>query len=104
MFTWPYRQADRDERESERKRQKLEPLHSFMIRVRLAGGVATPQQWLVMDDLAERYANQTPSDHPPSIPITRRTEAQLKTTIKTFNDALMDSLAACGDVVRQRDV
>ncbi|MFY7997323.1 MAG: sulfite reductase, partial [Candidatus Kapaibacteriota bacterium] len=53
-----YRQADRD-LESERKRQKLEPLHSFMIRVRLAGGVSTPRQWLVMDDLADRYANQT---------------------------------------------
>ncbi len=95
-----YRQADRD-LESERKRQKLEPLHSFMIRVRLAGGVATPQQWLVMDDLAERYANQT-------LKLTTRQAFQLhgvlkhnlKTTIKTFNDALMDSLAACGDVVR----
>ncbi len=95
-----YRQADRD-LESERKRQKLEPLHSFMIRVRLAGGVATPAQWLVMDDLANRYANQT-------LKLTTRQAFQLhgvlkrnlKTTIKTFNDALMDSLAACGDVVR----
>lgn len=95
-----YRQADRD-LESERKRQKLEPLHSFMIRVRLAGGVATPAQWLVMDDLADRYANQT-------LKLTTRQAFQLhgvlkrnlKTTIKTFNNALMDSLAACGDVVR----
>ena len=95
-----YRQADRD-LESERKRQKLEPLHSFMIRVRLAGGVSTPRQWLVMDDLADRYANQT-------LKLTTRQAFQLhgvlkrnlKTTIKTFNDALMDSLAACGDVVR----
>jgi sulfite reductase (NADPH) hemoprotein beta-component len=95
-----YRQADRD-LESERKRQKLEPLHSFMIRVRLAGGVSTPRQWLVMDDLADRYANQT-------LKLTTRQAFQLhgvlkrnlKTTIKTFNDALMDSFAACGDVVR----
>ena len=95
-----YRQADRD-LESERKRQKLEPLHSFMIRVRLAGGVSTPRQWLVMDDLADRYANQT-------LKLTTRQAFQLhgvlkrnlKTTIKTFNNALMDSLAACGDVVR----
>jgi len=95
-----YRQADRD-LDSERKRQKLEPLHSFMIRVRLAGGVATPKQWLVMDDLATRYANNT-------LKLTTRQAFQLhgvlkrnlKRTIKTFNDALMDSLAACGDVVR----
>jgi sulfite reductase (NADPH) hemoprotein beta-component len=95
-----YRQADRD-LESERKRQKLEPLHSFMIRVRLAGGVSTPRQWLVMDDLADRYANQT-------LKLTTRQAFQLhgvlkrnlKTTIKTFNDALLDSFAACGDVVR----
>jgi sulfite reductase (NADPH) hemoprotein beta-component len=95
-----YRQADRD-LEGERKRQKLEPLHSFMIRVRLAGGVSTPRQWLVMDDLADRYANQT-------LKLTTRQAFQLhgvlkrnlKTTIKTFNDALLDSFAACGDVVR----
>jgi len=34
-----YQQYDR-ETESERKRQKLEPSYSFMIRVRLVGGVA----------------------------------------------------------------
>lgn len=95
-----YRQADRD-LESERKRQKLEPLHSFMIRVRLAGGVSTPKQWLVMDDLADRFANQT-------LKLTTRQAFQLhgvlkrdlKRTISLFNDALMDSFAACGDVVR----
>ena len=95
-----YRQADRD-LESERKRQKLEPLHSFMIRVRLAGGISTPTQWLVMDDLAERYANKT-------LKLTTRQAFQLhgvlkrdlKRTIGLFNQALMDSFAACGDVVR----
>ncbi len=95
-----YRQADRD-LDSERKRQKLEPLHSFMIRVRLAGGVATPTQWLVMDDLATRYANNT-------LKLTTRQAFQLhgvlkrdlKRTIKAFNDVLLDSFAACGDVVR----
>jgi sulfite reductase (NADPH) hemoprotein beta-component len=95
-----YQQTDRD-LDSERKQQKLEPLYSFMIRVRLAGGVATPAQWLVMDDLADKYANNT-------LKLTTRQAFQLhgvlkrdlKRTIRLFNDALMDSFAACGDVVR----
>ena len=51
-----YQQDDRDVR-AERTRQKLEPAHSFMIRVRVPGGIATPAQWLEMDTLARRYAN-----------------------------------------------
>ena len=30
-----------------------------MIRVRLPGGTATPEQWLAMDDISNNYANQT---------------------------------------------
>src|SRR5690606_26977000 len=40
-----YQQDDRDLRE-ERRRQKLEPAYQFMVRVRLAGGVCSPRQWL----------------------------------------------------------
>ena len=40
-----YQQDDRDVREN-RRRQKLEPDHSFMIRARVPGGICTPQQWL----------------------------------------------------------
>ena len=46
-----YMQSDR-ELESERKKQKLEPLYSFMIRVRLPAGVSTAEQWLAVDKLA----------------------------------------------------
>ena len=53
-----YQQDDRDHR-AERTRQKLEPEHSFMIRVRVPGGIATADQWLEMDRLARQYANQT---------------------------------------------
>ena len=53
-----YQQDDRDIR-AERTRQKLEPAHSFMIRVRVPGGIATPAQWLELDTLARRYANNT---------------------------------------------
>ncbi len=48
-----YLQDDRDLR-NERQKQKLEPAYQFMLRVRLPGGVATPEQWLVMDELARK--------------------------------------------------
>ena len=95
-----YQQDDRDLR-NERRKQKLEPLYSFMVRVRVPGGVCTPRQWLEMDRLANSYANQT-------LKLTTRQAYQfhgvlkrnLKTTIKEVNDALLDTLAACGDVNR----
>lgn len=99
-FHGSYQQFDR-ELESERKRQKLEPLYSFMIRIRLAGGVTTPAQWLAVDAISDKYANST-------IKLTTRQAYQLhgvlkrnlKTTIQKINDALMDTIAACGDVNR----
>ncbi|MBN2266718.1 MAG: assimilatory sulfite reductase (NADPH) hemoprotein subunit [Candidatus Babeliaceae bacterium] len=95
-----YQQFDRD-LESERKKQKLEPLYSFMTRIRLAGGIATPQQWLTVDDLSVKYANGT-------IKLTTRQAFQLhgllkrnlKSTIQVINNALMNTIAACGDVNR----
>ena len=53
-----YQQDDRESR-VERNRRKLEPEHSFMIRVRVPGGIATAEQWLEMDKLAREYANGT---------------------------------------------
>ncbi|MFD1413511.1 assimilatory sulfite reductase (NADPH) hemoprotein subunit [Oceanobacillus jeddahense] len=99
-FHGSYLQDDRDLR-TERQRQKLEPAYQFMVRVRVPGGVATPEQWLVIDDLANTYGNQT-------IKLTTRQAFQMhgilkwnmKTSMKGINDALMDTLAACGDVNR----
>lgn len=99
-FHGMYQQFDRD-LEKERKRQKLEPAYSFLIRVRIPGGVVTPKQWLQMDDLSEQYANHT-------LKLTTRQAFQLhgviktnlKKTIQGMNAALMDTIAACGDVNR----
>lgn len=99
-FHGSYQQTDRD-LDSERKIQKLEPLYSFMIRVRVPGGVATPAQWLRMDALADKYANGT-------FKLTTRQAFQLhgvrkrhlKSAIRGFNEVLLDSLAGCGDVSR----
>jgi len=95
-----YMQSDR-ELESERKKQKLEPLYSFMIRVRLPAGVSTAEQWLAIDELAEKYGSNT-------IKLTTRQayelhgvlKRNLKTTINEINSHLMDTIAACGDVNR----
>jgi sulfite reductase (NADPH) hemoprotein beta-component len=95
-----YQQDDRDER-SERRKKKLDKAYSFMIRVRVPGGVATPAQWLAMDDLADRHANGT-------LKLTTRQafqfhgvlKANLKKTIQGINASLLDTIAACGDVNR----
>ncbi|WP_368657744.1 assimilatory sulfite reductase (NADPH) hemoprotein subunit [Metabacillus halosaccharovorans] len=95
-----YLQDDRDLR-NERQKQKLEPAYQFMLRVRLPGGVATPDQWLVMDDLANKYGNGT-------LKITTRMTFQMhgilkwnmKPTIQGIHASLMDTIAACGDVNR----
>ena len=95
-----YQQQDRD-LEKERKKQKLEPAFSFLIRVRLPGGVASREQWLQMDKLADEHANGT-------LKLTTRQAFQLhgvikkklKPTIQGINKVLLDTIAACGDVNR----
>lgn len=55
-FHGSYMQDHRDLRD-ERRRQKLEPLYSFMVRLRIPGGVVTPQQWLGLDAIADDCSN-----------------------------------------------
>ncbi|KAJ5488795.1 Sulfite reductase subunit beta [Penicillium diatomitis] len=99
-FHGTYMQDDRDLRD-ERKAQGLEPAYSFMIRCRLPGGVATPKQWLQMDAISSSHGNET-------LKLTTRQTFQFHGVIKRklrgamqeINKALMDTLAACGDVNR----
>ncbi len=99
-FHGSYLQDDRDLR-NERARQKLEPAYQFMVRVRTPGGTATPEQWLVMDEMAQKFGNG-------SLKLTTRQAFQvhgiLKWNVKGFmqeiNQALLDCIAACGDVNR----
>ncbi|PTJ84151.1 sulfite reductase [Staphylococcus succinus] len=99
-FHGSYMQDDRDLRD-ERRKQKLEPAYSFMIRVRAPGGASTADQWIAMDDIANTYANET-------IKLTTRQAFQfhgilksnLKQTMFDINQSLLDTLAACGDVNR----
>jgi sulfite reductase (NADPH) hemoprotein beta-component len=95
-----YQQDDRDIRD-ERRLAKLEPDYSFMIRTRTPGGVITPRQWLQLDAIATTYAER-------GLRITTRQAFQfhgvikgrLKPTMQAINAALIDTLAACGDVNR----
>ena len=99
-FHGSYQQDDRDLRE-ERRQRKLEPAYSFMIRTRLPGGVVTPAQWLKLDAIATTWANG-------SLRLTTRQAFQfhgvvkrrLKSTMQAINAALIDTVAACGDVNR----
>ena len=92
-----YQQDDRDLRD-ERRKQKLEPAYQFMVRLRIPGGVIDSGQWLALDDLAHRYADGT-------LRLTTRQTFQfhgilkrnLKASIQGINDALLDTIAACGD-------
>jgi len=95
-----YLQDDRDQRLALKKAGK-EKAYSFMLRVRLPGGKATPQQWLVLDRLAGEVAS-------PSLRLTTRQTFQfhgvlkgnVKRLVKGMHQALLDSIAACGDVNR----
>ncbi|KAK5112634.1 hypothetical protein LTR62_003949 [Meristemomyces frigidus] len=99
-FHGTYMQDDRDLRD-ERKAQGLEPAYSFMIRCRLPGGVATPLQWQQMDAISTELGNETMKL------TTRQTfqfhgvvKGKLKPAMQAINQALMTTIAACGDVNR----
>jgi sulfite reductase (NADPH) hemoprotein beta-component len=99
-FHGTYMQDDRDLRD-ERKAQGLEPAYSFMIRCRLAGGVATPTQWQQMDAISSAHGNETMKL------TTRQTfqfhgviKSKLRSAMQAINQSLMTTIAACGDVNR----
>ena len=99
-FHGTYMQDDRDLRD-ERKAQGLEPAYSFMIRCRLPGGVATPKQWLQMDEVSTNLGNETMKL------TTRQTfqfhgvvKGKLRPAMQAINKSLMTTIAACGDVNR----
>ena len=99
-FHGTYLQDDRDLR-PERAKKKLEKAYSFMIRLRVPGGVVTSAQWLALDQIAGTYANGT-------LRLTTRATFQfhgiiksnMKRTMQAIHVACLDTLAACGDVNR----
>ncbi len=95
-----YQQDDRDLR-AERGRKRMEPAISFMARLRIAGGRVSTAQWLQLNEIARERGDGT-------IRLTTRQTVQfhgiikgnLAPAISSMNDALLDTIAACGDVNR----
>jgi sulfite reductase (NADPH) hemoprotein beta-component len=93
-FHGVYQQDDRDQRKTGKK-------YIMMVRSAVPGGVLTAKQWMAMDDMAGQYGNNT-------LRITTRQTIQfhgilksnLRALIKGLNDALVSTIAACGDVRR----
>src|SRR5947208_270324 len=89
-----YQQDDRDTRKAGRT-------YMLMVRTKFPGGVLTAAQYLACDQLASQYANNT-------LRITTRQDFQfhgiiksnLRQTMKKLNEALVSTIAACGDVER----
>ncbi len=99
-FHGSYQQDDRDRRRPLKKEGK-EVAYQLMVRVRVVGGRLGAAQYLACDDLSQTIGDR-------SLRITTRQEFQLhgvlrhdlKTTIRLINEALLSTLAACGDVER----
>ena len=99
-FHGTYEQYDRDTATA-LKQKGEEKEYSFMVRVRMPGGVLTAPQYLALDALSDRFGNAT-------LRITTRQGIQfhgvvkgnLKATIAGINDTLLTTMAACGDVAR----
>ena len=89
-----YQQDDRDFRKTGKR-------YSLMLRTKFPGGVLSAPQYLVCDQLATEYGNNT-------MRITTRQDFQfhgvlkgnLRQAVKRLNDALTTTIGACWDVVR----
>jgi sulfite reductase (NADPH) hemoprotein beta-component len=89
-----YQQDDRDQRKAGKH-------YILMVRTKFPGGVLSAQQYMLCDQLATQYANNT-------LRITTRQDFQfhgivksnIRQTMKSLNEALISTIAACGDVER----
>jgi sulfite reductase (ferredoxin) len=100
-FHGSYQQDDRDARAAV-KALGTDPVNIFMLRIKIPGGVLSPEQYLGMDQLAEEVT------HDDALRVTTRQNFQLhgvikgdlKQTIKRTNEVLLSTLCGCGDVAR----
>jgi sulfite reductase (ferredoxin) len=99
-FHGTYQQEDRDARKL-RDKTGVHKHYMFMVRCKIPGGKLTAEQYLGLDELADRYANGT-------IRFTTRQGIQfhgvvkkdLHATIAGINQTLLTTFGACGDVER----
>jgi sulfite reductase (ferredoxin) len=95
-----YQGYDRDSA-TELKQKGQGKAHQFMVRAKIPAGQLTAAQYLALDDLADRHGGG-------ALRVTTRQGIQyhglikgdLKPAIAAINAAMLTTLAACGDVVR----
>src|SRR5947207_7386357 len=99
-FHGSYQQEDRDARKN-RSKAGIGKHFMFMVRCKIPGGRVTTDQYLTVDDLAERYANGTLRfTTRQGIQLHGLLKGDLKNTIAGINASLLTTLGACGDVNR----
>ncbi len=99
-FSGIYQQDNRDQRKRLRKEGK-DRAYSFMVRSKAPAGILSAEQYLVHDRLADSHGDGT-------LRFTTRQGVQLhgvlkgdlKPLVQELNQALVTTLAACGDVNR----
>ncbi len=98
-FHGMYQQHDREVKRGHE--DEAERYHQFMIRSKVPGGQLTAAQYLAHDDIASQYGTGT-------LRITTREcfqihgvlKGELRDTLRAFNDALVTTFGACGDIAR----
>ena len=99
-FHGTYQQEDRDARKK-RDKPGVGKAYMMMIRLRMPGGIMTAEQYLALDDIAEKYANGTLRfTTRQSIQLHGILKKNLKSTIAEINATLLSTISACGDVNR----
>ena len=86
---------------TERKKAGLDKEWEMMLRAKLPGGRITAQQYLALDELADKFSNGT-------LRVTSRQGIQFHSVQKgdiydlvhEINEAMLTTLGGCGDVVR----
>src|SRR3984893_17922046 len=99
-FHGVYQGYDRDSA-TERKQRGDDKIWPFMVRARIPGGRLTADQYLALDAIAERYAHGSPpGTNRQGLSFHGLVLTGLKSAIAEVNGAMLTTLAACGDVVR----
>ena len=94
-----YQQDDRDVRRA--RRAKRLPLdHSCMVRAAVPGGRLTGEQWLALDRVADLADGTMRLTTRQGVQFHVVRKGSLRPLVGGINDALLTTLAACGDVVR----
>ncbi len=94
-----YQQDDRDVRRA-RASQRLPLDYSCMVRASVPGGALTAEQWLALDRVADLADGTMRLTTRQGVQFHVVHKGELRELVAGINAALLTTLAACGDVVR----